>query len=495
MTKKLSIKQKMVFWNIFITIIFTITLVYLGNESIERMMQEKRTQIKNLTDSAANIIYMYINLSKDGKMTKDEAIAGIKTAINAARYDGDNYFFVGDDEQRQIINPKRPKDDGVVQNSPQYKKFVEILKSKKAGDYLTYNTTKPGADGQFPKLTYLRTIPEWNWYIGTGVYIDDVDRQKQQNIIVEGTICLILASLLIGGGLFLANFISKPLTALTSMLDQSSHSMEEKSQFLTEISENVGKSSKAQANSIQETAAAIEEVTSMIARTSALTLNSEQLSKTISNQTEEGNKAVNEMVTSMSAIQEASQKLSEIEEIIIQIENKAMVINDIVTKTELLSLNASIESARAGEAGKGFAVVAEEVGNLAKTSGKSSNEIRELLDKSRENVKNILELTVSRVAEGQNKTEVVSSIFNKIITDVNEIQTQMTQITEATKEQEIGVKHISAAMSKIDQSAIKNQENADKSIEASKAILTLSDDLKVITQKTKDIVFGDKHIA
>ncbi|MGY3805371.1 methyl-accepting chemotaxis protein [Pigmentibacter ruber] len=492
MLKKLSIKQKMVFWNILIVIIFTITLVYLGNESIERMMEEKRTQIRNLTDSAANLIYKYVDLTKEGKISKEEAVNAIKIALNAARYDGDNYFFVGDEERRQIINPKRPKDDGVVQNSTQYKMFVEILQSKKQGEFLSYFTTKPGSEGDFPKLTYLRTIPEWNWYVGTGIYIDDVDRQKRKNFIVEGSICIILAVLLTGGGLILANFISIPLTKLTSMLNQSSNDMEQKSQYLTLMSENVGKSSKAQANSIQETAAAIEEVTSMIARTSTLTHNSEELSKTISQQTEEGNQAVNDMVSSMAAIQEASQKLSEIEEIIIQIENKAMVINDIVSKTELLSLNASIESARAGEYGKGFAVVAEEVGNLAKTSGKSSNEIRELLDKSRVNVKNILELTVSRVAEGQSRTQVVSSIFNKIIHDVNEIQTQMTQITEATKEQEIGVKHISEAMSKIDQSAIKNQESADKSIEASKSILILSEDLKDITKKTKNIVFGEK---
>ena len=68
----------------------------------------------------------------------------------------------------------------------------------------------------------------------------------------------------------------------------------------------------------------------------------------------------------------------------------------ILYQKQSFSLNASIESARAGEYGKGFAVVAEEVGNLAKTSGKSSNEISELLEKSRGNVKNILELTLTR---------------------------------------------------------------------------------------------------
>ena len=494
MLNNLSIKRKMIYWNIFILILFIITLVYIGNDSINRLMDEKRTQIRNLSDALAAVIFQYIKLEKEGKLSHEEAVSQIKRTINAARYDGDNYFFVGDYERRQIINPKRPKDDGVVQNSPQYHKFVEISLKNTGPEFLTYTTTKPGFTGEFPKLTYLVPIPEWKWYIGTGIYIDDVDRQKNKNIMLESIISIIISIFLMFGGIKIANFISIPLSILTSLLKKSSINMEEESTYLTKMSEEVGKSSREQASSIQETAAAISEVTSMISRTSALTLNSENLSKTINQQTEMGNQAVKDMVASMEAIQDASKKLSEIEEIIIQIENKAMVINDIVSKTELLSLNASIESARAGEYGKGFAVVAEEVGNLAKTSGKSSNEISELLEKSRGNVKNILELTLTRVSEGQHKTIEVSNIFNQIIKDVNDIQVQMSQITEATKEQEIGVKQISEAMTKIDLSAINNLKSAEKSITSSSKILEISHELKTISSKTEEIVFGESKI-
>lgn len=494
MLNNLSIKRKMIYWNIFILVLFTISLIFLGNDSLNRLMDEKRTQIKNLSDSLAAVIFQYIKLEKEGKLSHEEAVSRVKTTINAARYDGDNYFFVGDNDRRQIINPKRPKDDGVIQNSPQYHRFVEISLKNKGPEFLSYSTTKPGATGEFPKLTYLVPIPEWKWYIGTGIYIDDVDRQKNMNILVITVITSVITIFLMLGGVKIANFISIPLSILTNLLKNSSIKMEEESTHLTKMSEEVGKSSKEQASSIQETAAAISEVTSMISRTSTLTLNSENLSKTINQQTEMGNQAVKDMVASMEAIQEASKKLSEIEEIIIQIENKAMVINDIVTKTELLSLNASIESARAGEYGKGFAVVAEEVGNLAKTSGKSSNEISELLEKSRGNVKSILELTLSRVAEGQHKTIEVSNIFTQIIKDVKDIQVQMGQITEATKEQEIGVKQISNAMTKIDLSAINNLKNAENSITSSSKILEISHELKTITSKTEDIVFGEKKI-
>ena len=92
------------------------------------------------------------------------------------------------------------------------------------------------------------------------------------------------------------------------------------------------------------------------------------------------------LVTSVETIQKSNEQLQDISEIIVQINSKTTVINDIVAKTELLSLNASIESARAGEQGKGFAVVAEEVGNLAKISGKSAKDIQDLITKSEEQV-------------------------------------------------------------------------------------------------------------
>ncbi|MCR5602608.1 MAG: PAS domain-containing protein [Lachnospiraceae bacterium] len=70
------------------------------------------------------------------------------------------------------------------------------------------------------------------------------------------------------------------------------------------------------------------------------------------------------------------------------------IIQDIASQTNLLSLNASIEAARAGEAGRGFAVVAEEVGRLAVTSTKTSDEIATTLSHMSETINSMVEKTV-----------------------------------------------------------------------------------------------------
>lgn len=97
-------------------------------------------------------------------------------------------------------------------------------------------------------------------------------------------------------------------------------------------------------------------------------------------------------------------------------------INNIASQTNLLSLNASIEAARAGEAGRGFAVVAEEIQALSVNSSTASNNINEVINKSRDAVahgKDLVDRTRETLELGieysRENTELMRDIFNSVI--------------------------------------------------------------------------------
>ncbi len=93
-----------------------------------------------------------------------------------------------------------------------------------------------------------------------------------------------------------------------------------------------------------------------------------------------------EVSDSMVATTDVAQKLSEAVE---KIGMTLNLISDISSSTDLLALNASIEAARAGEAGRGFAVVAQEVGNLAKSTQDSLEEVETVIQMVQKNVEEI----------------------------------------------------------------------------------------------------------
>lgn len=262
---------------------------------------------------------------------------------------------------------------------------------------------------------------------------------------------------------------------------------------LASASQTVSAGSTEQAAAIQETGASMSEMTSMVSRSSTQAVSSQELAKKVKDQTDEGCQVIERLVGSMEQIQEANAQLQNISNIISAISEKTNIINDIVGKTQLLSFNASIEAARAGQHGRGFAVVAEEVGNLAQTSGTAAKEIRTLIDDSRQQVDHILKNTVARVVEGRSVTGQAQEIFSKIAKDISTISAQIESISEASREQQLGIEQIAKAMTQMDQGTQINNTAAFAAARLSDQLLGQSRKLTSIAQTIGVLVSGERH--
>ena len=204
-----------------------------------------------------------------------------------------------------------------------------------------------------------------------------------------------------------------------------------------------------QASSLEETASSMEELTSTVKQNTDNAKQANQLSNNASDIADKGGQMMGEVVRTMSAINESSNKISGI----------ISVIDGIAFQTNILALNAAVEAARAGEHGRGFAVVATEVRNLAQRSASAAKEIKELIDDSVEKVENGSKL----VAETE-------EIITRIVTSINHVAEIMSEITAASQEQSSGIEQINQAVIQMDDVT---QQNAALVEEAAASAETL----------------------
>ncbi|WP_088068939.1 methyl-accepting chemotaxis protein [Gottfriedia luciferensis] len=135
---------------------------------------------------------------------------------------------------------------------------------------------------------------------------------------------------------------------------------------------------------------------------------------------------------------------SKVDSIVKEVESRMEDINTILEtisgitdQTNLLSLNASIESARAGEHGRGFAVVANEVRKLAEQSKASAIEIKQLIDNIKSVVKQAviaMEQTHHVVGEQEVVVNETKVIFNEIIESIKEMVMKSDQVKDSVLE-------------------------------------------------------------
>ncbi|MFC5374500.1 methyl-accepting chemotaxis protein [Brevundimonas faecalis] len=218
---------------------------------------------------------------------------------------------------------------------------------------------------------------------------------------------------------------------------------------ISQAADDLSRRTEQQAASLEETAAALEEVTTTIRHASDGAERARGIVDAARGNATRSGEVVSEAVAAMHDIEASAQQIAQI----------TGVIDEIAFQTNLLALNAGVEAARAGDAGRGFAVVASEVRALAQRSAEAAKEIKTLIGAS-----------TQRVNQGVKLVDGTGEALTRIITEVAEISSLVSDIAASAREQATGLAEINTAVNQMDQMTQQNAAMVEQSTAASHSL-------------------------
>jgi len=165
----------------------------------EELLSRKKEYIKSQVQTAMSVIEAgYAELSEITEYDEEKIKKNIARIIKGLRYGPGNedYFWINDMHPNMIMHPYKSKLDGTDISGfadPNGKHlFVEMVKiCKKNGEgFVDYYWPKYGADEPQPKFSFVKLFKKWEWIVGTGLYIDDIDAlldKKKKKLAKKGT--------------------------------------------------------------------------------------------------------------------------------------------------------------------------------------------------------------------------------------------------------------------------------------------------------------------
>jgi methyl-accepting chemotaxis protein len=559
----LSIKQRILLLSIapitvavlVVMFLVNIQLKELGEEQVQNtkstMMEDKRATLKNYVDISLSAVSSLVEQASgiNDEQIKNVVAGYLRNIVFEESKDG--YIFIYKYDGINIAHKEKPELEGKNLYNLKDPNGVLVIKelidkAQDGGGYVEYMWHKPSKDMEVTKLGYAKSIDKFQWMVGSGFYIDDIEdeiasiRLKvnasiNKAMLLIGTVGASLIALVIFISLYISAKITRPLcdTALALddisqgegdltrrlkiyaedevgqvskgfnlFVDKMQQSVLEVKNGITDLSssshqmetvvistngnvENQRQETIQAATAVHEMAAATQEIATNAANaaTSAQEADTEAMT---------GQRIVEETIAAISALSDningASEVVNQLSTDADEIGNVLNVIKAIADQTNLLALNAAIEAARAGEQGRGFAVVADEVRALASRTQQSTEEIQQMIERLQQGASEAVNVMGTSRKQSQDTVMMAATASDSLRTITNSVSTitdMNTQIATAAEEQTTVADEISKNVQQIADIAEDSSERAVELANTTNGLIQLEQRLSKIVAQFK----------
>ncbi len=281
------------------------------------------------------------------------------------------------------------------------------------------------------------------------------------------------------------NYAVDALRGLVTTINGSAIQLESATRQTQALSQHLARASGAQSKQI---ASATESAASMAGSVEEVSGNAERAADVARHSVEvahKGGDAVRRTIDGMNAIretiQETSKRIKRLGESSQEIGNIVELINDIAEQTNILALNASIQSSMAGEAGRGFAVVADEVQRLAERAANSTKQIEVLVRTIQTDTNEAvvsMERSTTDVVGGALLAENAGAALEEIEQVSNQIASLVQNISGSARQQTHAAQNIARNMQALKEISAQTAESTNATSAAIAKLAELSAGLR-----------------
>lgn len=177
---------------VLVVIGYVLTLFLHINSHTNVIYDARKNELQHIVSLVKNTIQPILIKQKSGLITKEKSIQEGIEIINRMTFQdsyGNNYIFMTNYEGTMLVIPYQLEKQGVNQWDMQdingkylIQDIIKLAKSKKGEGFINYHYLPPGRDVPQNKISYIVGIPEWDAYIGTGMYTEDLERFNKDSI-------------------------------------------------------------------------------------------------------------------------------------------------------------------------------------------------------------------------------------------------------------------------------------------------------------------------
>jgi methyl-accepting chemotaxis protein len=185
------------------------------------MMEDREIKTKHIVETAYSVVEDLAKRAEQGQLPVEEAKKLAMQSLEAMRYDGEEYLFIINFDAITLMHPVQPQLNGKDLSSTTDPNGVPLFKllaeAGKTGEgFVGYHWPKAGFDKPVQKISFVKGYAPWQWAIGSGIYIDDVDTAFFNQILVLGAVVALVIFVVFVVSFFIGRDISVPLLTMTN---------------------------------------------------------------------------------------------------------------------------------------------------------------------------------------------------------------------------------------------------------------------------------------